>query len=78
MKQNGAVNQPEPALLFFIFRFENLISGPKCYRDFRETGPRSLKKTKPCQLKKSSFPSVIHNKGTDLLFSDNAYTCKVA
>ena len=39
---------------------------------------RSLKKTKPCQLKKSSFPSVIHNKSTDLLFSDNAYTCKVA
>ena len=22
------------------FRFENLISGPKSYRDFRETGPR--------------------------------------
>ena len=41
MKQNGAVNWPEPALSFFIFRFENLISGPKCYRDFRETGPRT-------------------------------------
>ena len=27
-------------LLFFIFRFEYLISGPKSYRDFRETGPR--------------------------------------
>ena len=35
MKQNGA----EPALLFFIFRFEYLISGLKSYRDFRETGP---------------------------------------
>ena len=40
MKQNGAVCYPGPALLFFIFRFENLISGPKSYRDFRETGPR--------------------------------------
>ena len=28
-----------PALLFFLFRFEYLISGPKSYRDFRETGP---------------------------------------
>ena len=28
-----------PAFLFFIFRFEYLISGPKSYRDFRETGP---------------------------------------
>ena len=27
------------ALLFFIFRFEYFISGPKSYRDFRETGP---------------------------------------
>ena len=32
-----------PALLFFIFRFENLISGPKRYRGFRETGPWSLR-----------------------------------
>ena len=30
---------PGPALLFFIFRFEYLIWGPKSYRDFRETGP---------------------------------------
>ena len=43
MKQNGAVNWPGPALLFFIFRFENLISGPNCYRDFRETGLRADK-----------------------------------
>ena len=28
-----------PALLFFIFRFGYLISGPKSYRDFGETGP---------------------------------------
>ena len=39
MNQNGVVYLPEPALLFFIFRFEYLISGPKSYRDFRETGP---------------------------------------
>ena len=39
MKQNGVVCQPGTALLFFIFRFEYLISGPKSYRDFRETGP---------------------------------------
>ena len=42
MKQNGVVCWPGPALLFFIFRFEYLISGPKSYRDFRETGPRAL------------------------------------
>ena len=39
MKQDGVVCWPGPALLFFIFRFEYLISGPKSYRDFRETGP---------------------------------------
>ena len=33
---------PGPALLFFVFRFEYLISGPKSYRDFRETGPGPL------------------------------------
>ena len=38
MKRNGVVCYPGPALLFFIFRFEYLISGPKSYRDFRETG----------------------------------------
>ena len=43
MKQNGVVCQPGPVLLFFIFRFEYLISGPKSYRDFRETGPWPLK-----------------------------------
>ena len=42
MKQNGVVCLPGSALLFFIFRFEYLISGPKSYRDFRETGPRAL------------------------------------
>ena len=41
MKQNGVVCKPGQALLFFIIRFEYLISGPKSYRDFRETGPRS-------------------------------------
>ena len=38
MKKNGAVCQPGPALLFFIFRFKNSIQSPKRYRDFRETG----------------------------------------
>ena len=41
MEQNGVVCQPGRALLFFIFRFEYLFSGPKSYRDFRETGPCS-------------------------------------
>ena len=40
MKQNGVVRKPGPVLLFFIFWFEYLISGPKSYRDVRETGPR--------------------------------------
>ena len=31
MKQNGVVCLPGPAFLFFIFRFEYLISGPKSY-----------------------------------------------
>ena len=39
MKQNGVVCLPGPALLFFIFPFQYLISDPKSYRDFRETGP---------------------------------------
>ena len=38
MKQNEAVCQPGPTLLFFIFRFKNSIQSPKRYRDFRETG----------------------------------------
>ena len=41
MKQNGVVFWPGPALVFFLFLFEYLISGPKNYRDFRETGPRA-------------------------------------
>ena len=41
MKQNGVVSQPGPTLLLFIFRFKYLISGPKSYRDFRESGPRA-------------------------------------
>ena len=42
MNENGVVCLPGPALLFFIFRFEYMISGPKSYRHFRETGPRGL------------------------------------
>ena len=38
MKQNGVVCKPGLTLLLFIFRFEYLISGPKSYPDFRETG----------------------------------------
>ena len=41
MKQNGVVCLPGPALLFFIFRFEYLISGPKSYRDVREASPQA-------------------------------------
>ena len=41
MKQKGAVCQPGPALSFFVFRFENLISAPKSYRYFQETDPRA-------------------------------------
>ena len=33
MKQNGVVCKPGPALIFFIFQFEYLISGPKSYWD---------------------------------------------
>ena len=43
MKQKGAVCWLGPALLFFAFRFENLISSPKSYRDFREMDPWSDK-----------------------------------
>ena len=42
MTQDGVVCQPGPALLFYIFWFEYLVSGPKSYRDFRETGPRPV------------------------------------
>ena len=41
MKQNGVVFYP--ALLFFLFLSEYLISGLKSYRAFRETGPWPLK-----------------------------------
>ena len=39
MNQNGVVCLPGPALLFFKFRFEYSILGPKSYRDNREMGP---------------------------------------
>lgn len=48
MEQNGVVCQPEPALLVFIFRFENWISGPKPRRGFRETGPRRRNAARKC------------------------------
>ena len=37
-------SEPGPALLFFLFLFEYLISGPKSYRAFRETGPRAYRR----------------------------------
>ena len=39
MNQIGVVCLLGPALLFFTFRFEYMISGPKSYLDFRETDP---------------------------------------
>ena len=39
---------PGLALLFFIFRFEYLFSGPKSYRDFRETGPWVVIRLRVC------------------------------
>ena len=61
MKQNGVVCQPRPALLFFLFRFENLISGPKSYRDFREKGPRpeNMEGRSPCRENNDSLPIQI-------------------
>ena len=41
MKQNGVVFYPGLTLLFFLFLFEYLISGPKIYRTFGGTGPWS-------------------------------------
>ena len=39
----------DPRSYFFLFRFENLISGPKRYRDFRETGSSTVfPKTTDC------------------------------
>ena len=39
MKRNGVVCWPGPALTFLLFAFQYLISGPKSYRDFADTGP---------------------------------------
>ena len=36
MNQNGVICLPGPALLFFVFRFEYLISGPKSYGTFEK------------------------------------------
>ena len=41
MKQNGVVCWPGPALSFLLFEFQYLISGPKSYRDFVDTGSYS-------------------------------------
>ena len=55
MKQNGVVCEPEPLHLFFIFRFEYLISGPKSYRDVRETGPWNVLGETQCNLLSVAF-----------------------
>ena len=39
MKQNGVVCWPGPALLFFIFRSEYLISGPEKLPGLSRNGP---------------------------------------
>ena len=44
-EKNEVFCWPEPALLLILlFRFEYLISGPKSYRDFGQTGPWSVVK----------------------------------
>ena len=61
MKQNGVVCWPGLSLLFFIFRFEYLISGPKSYRDFRETGPRRLSSDTQGRSVESEKTAVANN-----------------
>ena len=57
MKQNGAVCQPGIRAFFFIFRFEYLLSGPKRYRDFRETWPQIFKQVGDLLIKKRVRPA---------------------
>ena len=60
MKQNGVVCEPGPLHLFFIFRFEYLISGPKSYRDVRETSPRY----ENGRLEKDTYFLLVRSGGT--------------
>ena len=56
--QQHSGSQIYKTLLFFWFRFEYLISGRKSYRDFRETGPwtiRSCTSNNSFRNKKQSF-----------------------
>ena len=48
MKQNGVVCLLGPALLFFIFPFECLISGPKVTGTFEKRAPGQVKRA-PCR-----------------------------
>ena len=64
MKQNGVVCWPRPALLFFIVRFEYLISGPKSYREFRETGPRKRLNYFQNSVIPASIPAPVNFKTT--------------
>ena len=67
IKQNGVIGQPGLALLFFVFRFEYLISGQKSYRDFRSGSFwdwREIKENMPafaCSLLASFLTSVYCN-----------------
>ena len=42
MKWSSLLARTLALIQFFVFRFENLISGPKSYQDFGETDPWSL------------------------------------
>ena len=39
MKKNGVVSLPGAVLLFFMFRFEYLLSGPKFTGTFEKRAP---------------------------------------
>ena len=47
IKLKELVCQLDPALLFFTFWFEYIISGQKSYRAFRETGPKFVSERPP-------------------------------
>ena len=64
---------PGAALLFFLFRFEYLISGPKSYRDFRETGPRSRIPTPFPQ--ESRIPNFCHHHPKYRFLSQSGIPC---
>ena len=60
IKQNWPVCELGTVLLVNRFWFQNLPSGPKSYRDFRDTGPRPKPKKLFCQ--KSRKPNVYRRR----------------